>query len=302
MKSNQKKDKTTLLVTGGNGHTGRLFFKELEEQHYRNKIKCVVRLNSNIEFLEQLNLNIDFCYGDLNNQSFLKNSLEDVQYVLNIAGINFSEEILKIGSKFFVEWFVCVHTTGRYSKYKSAASGYIKIEDKLIKEYSNLTILRPTMIYGSSSDHNIWKLINYIHNHKIFPIFSSGKNLMQPVYAKDLGIAYCLVLANKDKTIGKQYNLSGKNQLTYKSLLKEVSSGLGKKTVFIHFPMWISVTCAYIYNLIFKTSASISVEQVLRLQEDKVFPWNEAYKDFGYSPISFQDGIKIELAEFVEKN
>jgi len=294
--------KKTLLVTGGTGHTGKIFFQELIKHNYQNPIKCIVRIGSNIDFLKEVNLNIDFCYGDLNDIEFLKSSMAGVNFVLNIAGIHFSEDIIKAGNIYFVEWFICVHTTGRYSQYKSAASEYIKIEDKILNKYSNLTILRPTMIYGGSSDKNIWKLINYINKHKFFPIFSSGLNLMQPVHAEDLGNAYFRVLSNKNKTFGKQYNLSGNNEITYISLLKEVSSGLNKKTIFIHFPIWFSVTCVYIYNLIFKSAALISVEQVLRMQENKVFSWKDAYDDFGYSPKNFKDGIKIELDEFKEKH
>ena len=138
-----------------------------------------------------------------------------VKSVLHIADIDFSEAIVKIGTESGVEWFICVHTTERYSKFSSTSAEFIKIEDGLLNKFSNLTILRPTMIYGSSSDRNMWKLLNYINSHKIFPVFGSGKNLMQPVHAKDLGDAYALVLNNKKITFGKQYNLSGKNEITY---------------------------------------------------------------------------------------
>ena len=52
---------------------------------------------------------------------------------------------------------------------------------------------------------------------------------MQPVNVEDVGNAYFKVLQNRNSTFGKQYNLSGKDQLTYISILKEISSALGKK-------------------------------------------------------------------------
>jgi dTDP-D-glucose 4,6-dehydratase len=146
----------------------------------------------------------------------------------------------------------------------------------------------------------MWKLIRYIDNHTFFPIFGSGKNLLQPIHAKDLGEAYFSVLINKRKTFGNQYNLSGYNQITYKDLLRQISSGLNKKTFFIHFPIWFSLIIVYIYNFLFKSSALISTEQVLRVKEDKNFSWQNAFNDFGYSPMSFEQGIKIELEEFLE--
>lgn len=223
-----------------------------------------------------------------------------IKTVLHIAGINFSKQILKIGSELGTEWFICVHTTGRYSKFRSASIEYIKIEDKLLSIYPNLTILRPTLIYGSNRDRNMWKLINYLDNHKFFPVFGSGDNLMQPVHAQDLGDAYFKVLNNQEKTVGNQYNLSGRDRISYLNLLNLISSKLKKKIIFINIPFWISLISARFYNLIFKTSALVTVEQVLRMKEDKIFSWEKAAKDFGYSPLSFEEGIYKEVDEFLE--
>ena len=58
--------------------------------------------------------------------------------VLHIASIKLSTNVIKAGSEIGVDWFICVHTTGRYSKFKNASAEYIKIEDTLIKQHSNL--------------------------------------------------------------------------------------------------------------------------------------------------------------------
>jgi len=39
----------------------------------------------------------------------------------------------------------------------------------------------------------------------------------------------------------------------------------------------------------------IKAEQVLRLNENKDFPYAEAQKDFGFSPLSFEEGLGLEL-------
>jgi hypothetical protein len=39
----------------------------------------------------------------------------------------------------------------------------------------------------------------------------------------------------------------------------------------------------------------IKAEQVLRLNEDKAFSHADAQRDFDYNPLSFEDGIKLEL-------
>jgi len=42
-------------------------------------------------------------------------------------------------------------------------------------------------------------------------------------------------------------------------------------------------------------SFPIKAEQVLRLNENKDFPYAEAQKDFGFSPLSFEEGVKLEM-------
>jgi len=290
-----------LLVTGASGHSAKYFFEKLEQEGYTKKINCLVREKSNTDHLKDLSLNFEFKIVDLDDIETLINSMRDVKVVLHIAHISLSKKILEAGKIAGVDWIICVHTTGRYSKFKSASFEYISIEEELLKEYSNLTILRPTMIYGSSMDVNMWKLINYMNKNKFFPVFGKGKNLMQPVLAKDLGYAYYKILQNRKKTFGKEYNLPGGEKISYISLLKKVASLLDKKIFFIHLPLWFSLLAAYIMNKVFGSRFPISVEQVLRMKEDKVFSFEKANKDFGYSPSNFSDGIQQEVKEFLKQ-
>ena len=65
--------------------------------------------------------------------------------------------------------------------------------------------------------------------------------------------------------------------------------------------MWFSILAARVYNAI-DSNAIISVEQVLRMQEDKAFDYEDAIRDFGYSPVSFEDGIVEEVNEYLAKH
>tara|TARA_B100000795_G_scaffold181068_1_gene137165 strand:- start:368 stop:1261 length:894 start_codon:yes stop_codon:yes gene_type:complete len=290
-----------LLVTGASGHSAKYFFERLIAENYDKKIKCLIRKNSEIEHLKHYNLKLEFIYTDFENIDSLKNSMAGVKTVLHIANISISSAVVKAGTEAGVDWFICVHTTGRYSKFRGASAEYVEIEDGLLNKYPNLTILRPTLIYGSSMDQNMWKIIDFMNSYNFFPVFGSGKNLMQPVNAKDLGNAYFNVLQNRSTTLGKQYNLSGKDQVTYISILKETSSALGKKVFFIHVPIWISLISAYLMNMLLGSRFPISVEQVQRMTEDKIFSFESASKDFEYAPMNFKDGIRREVDEFINK-
>ena len=289
-----------LFVTGITGHTGRWFFKRLVEESYPDPIRCAVRNGSDTSFFKDCSLELEVVHGDLNDLSFLKNTMSGVDTVFHIASILFSDNVVEAALESGVKWAVLVHTTGRYSKYKSASEEYIRIEDGILekRDRMGITILRPTMIYGSSKDRNMYKLVDFLYRHRFFPLFGNGNNLMQPVHARDLGNAYFEVLENREKTFNRDYNLSGRSPITYKNLVECVSKKLGRNNIIVKMPLWVSVLGARIYNALFK-SAVISVEQVLRMQEDKAFDHEDASRDFGYDPIAFDEGIKEEVEEYL---
>ncbi len=292
-----------LYVTGITGHSGRWFVKRLVSEGYKGKIRCLVLEELDTGFLDNSGLDIEKVVGDLRDQEKLNTSMSGCTMVLHIASIFYSQNVIKAAIRNNVEWAIMVHTTGRYSKYKSASTEYIEIEEHVLKfrDRMGITVLRPTMIYGSSRDQNMYKLISFLHKMKFFPMFGEGENLMQPVHARDLGNAYYDVIVNRSTTFNKDYNLSGKQPLSYMELVRTVSKSLGRKNIIVKIPLWASILAARVYNAVDK-KAIISVEQVLRMQEDKAFSYEDAMRDFAYSPVSFEDGIVEEVNEYLAKN
>lgn len=288
-----------LFVTGITGHTGSFFAERLIRESFAGKIRAVTR-SVDSPILGEDALDIERVIGDLSNLDFLTASMKGVDTVLHIASIKTTENVIEAAIRNKVRWIICVHTTGRFSKYKSASEEYIRIEDGILQRRNeiDITIVRPTMIYGSARDRNMIKLVEYMHKNKFFPMFGSGQNLMQPVHARDLGNAYYDILMNRDITANKEYDLAGKQPLPYIDLVHTVSDVLHRNTTIVKLPLWFSILSAKIYNVI-SSNAKIKVEQVLRMQEDKAFSYALASKDFGYDPISFQEGIKEEVREYL---
>lgn len=295
-----------LYVTGITGHSGKWFLKRLESENYQGEIRCVMRNTKEdapekYKLFDDTKLNINFVIGDLDDENFLQNSLGGVDTIVHIASISLSKKLIEAAIKSGVKWAILVHTTGRFSQFKSASGEYIQIEDSILQKRDkiDITVLRPTMIYGSSRDRNMYRLVTYLDHHKFFPVFGDGSNLMQPVHAKDLGNAYYDVLMHGDITKNKEYNLSGKEPVTYSHMIRVISKYLNKKTNLINIPFTLSVTAAKIYNAILGKHAIISVEQVLRMKENKAFSHEAASKDFGYNPYTFDEGIKMEVEEYL---
>lgn len=293
-----------LLVIGVTGHTGRYFLQELIKNKYKEKIRFLIRKKSEEDLLKDSGLNYEIVYGDLEDVESLKIACKDIDTILEIYNIRYSLNVLEASIQNNVKRIIFVHTTGIFSKYKMASGEYKLIEkevkDKAMKNKIDITILRPTMIYGDICDHNISKFIKMMDKMRIYPMIASGQAEIQPVNARDLGRAYYQVLINPEKTKNKDYNLSGEAPIKIKNMLKLILEYLNKKSIFVPIPMFISVSVAYILKFITLGKKDI-VEKVLRMNESRVFSNEEARKDFGYTTINFEEGIKEEVEQYKKK-
>ena len=293
-----------LLITGITGHTGRYFLQELIKHKYDGKIRCVVRKTSDTSMIDNSELNIEKVVGDLNDKEFVNECMKDIDTVFHIVNIRYSLNIIEAAIRNNVNRAILVHTTGIYSKFRIASEEYKIIERELqeiIKNSKiNVTILRPTMIYGDLCDHNMSKFIRMVDKLRIFPVINHGKSLIQPVNARDLGKAYYNVLMMDIEKAKHEYIVSGDKPIKMIDAFKLISDNLGKKTVFISFPLWFGVLLARILKLL--TFGKIDyIEKVQRMSEDRSFSHEDAKKDFGYNPEPFEVGIAREVKQYLNK-
>ena len=144
----------------------------------------------------------------------------------------------------------------------------------------DLTVLRPTMIYGFGKDKNITIIARTIRRLGFFPLAGRGSGLRQPVHALDLvdGTIRCL---DSDITKGKTYNLGGGESLSYKHMVERIFSALGVKPRVLHLPVTV-------YKALLRTALSLGVAADVspaaanRMNEDLYFDCTPARRDFGY--------------------
>jgi len=294
-----------LLVTGITGHTGRYFLQELIKHKYDDTIRCVVRKNSDTSMLNNSGLKIEKVVGDLNDKKFIDACMKGVDTVFHIANIRYSLDIIETAIRNNVKRAILVHTTGIFSKFRIASEEYKIIENKLqeIIERAEIkvTILRPTMIYGDLCDRNMSRFIKMVDRFRIFPVINHGKALIQPVNARDLGKAYYSVLVMENDKAKPAYNLSGEKPITMIDAFKLISNKLGKKTIFISFPLWFGVFLARVLKILSFGKIDY-IEKVQRMSEDRSFSHDDAKKDFGYNPEPFEIGIAREVKQYLDKS
>lgn len=161
-----------------------------------------------------------------------------------------------------------------------------KVVEITAAEKGQLTLLRPTMIYGVGLDANLTRMADVIRRFGALPIHGAASGIRQPVQAQDLATA-ALDVIDKPETFGKAYNLGGGQALSYFSMVTALFTYLGKKPRIFRIPFMVPLlnTMGKVYQL-----GHINGEIALRMNQDMVFDVQEAAADFSYRPQGFLQG------------
>lgn len=153
------------------------------------------------------------------------------------------------------------------------------------------TIIRPTMIYGNLRDRNISKLVRLV-NRWLMPVSAGGRALMQPIYVEDVAWTIARAALCPD-TVGKAYNIAGRDPLTYAQLLREIGAALGRRPRLLSVPSWLALLAGWAGEVV--PNGLVNVEKIRRLREDRAFDYAEAQDELGFRPRSFAEGIQLEV-------
>lgn len=175
---------------------------------------------------------------------------------------------------------------------KNLLEGENKAKIWCSKNNVNLTILRPTLIYGINKDKNITVITNFIKRFKFFPIIGKGKGLRKPVHSYDLAKAAYDVI-NNSKTFGKTYSLTGLETLTYKQMIVRVFESINQRAIIINIPEWLFKILLYLLK-IFPKYRYLSTGMIDRINQDLCFDIKDAQNDFNYSPMIFTPNKEIQ--------
>lgn len=281
-----------VLITGATGFTGSRLIPILLQNGFQ--VRALTRPTSDRAPLSALT--VEWVTGDLSDTQTLTAALHGVDALVNIASLGFghADNIIASAKAAGVKRGIFISTTAIFTQLNAGSKSVrLAAESAIQASGLNYTILRPTMIYGSPRDRNMWRLIRLLRVTPVMPIFGDGESLQQPIFVDDVAQAVLLALQT-DTTIGKSYNIAGKDPLTYNQVIDTVASALGKRVWKLHLP-YMPIVRALQFTEQMNIRLPIKAEQVLRLNEDKSFSYADAQRDFGFSPRSFEEGIRIEI-------
>ena len=282
-----------ILVSGGTGLLGQGFLRLLREAG-EHEVRCLVRRTSLVERLGGLEL----AYGDARDASSISRALRGTDAFVHIAGIQYTPQVLEAMRRVGVERLVIVSSTSAHSRFEFRSAPRLTNEALLPESGLRWTVVRPSMIYGSELDHNMHKLLRFLDRSPIFPLFGSGENLWQPVYYEDLASGLYAALAQPG-TESQTYDLPGARPLTYLDLVQTAACSLGKRARIVRIPAE-PVRRGLLVAERLRLPLPVSSEQVLRLREDKAYPYEKAREELGYAPRAFKEGIALEVERLRE--
>ena len=149
-----------------------------------------------------------------------------------------------------------------------------------LKEHINITILRPTLIYGYGEDKNITVIVNFIRKFGFFPIAGKANGLRQPVHVDDLVSAISSIISNPT-SYGKTYTLAGGQTLSYREMLETIFLKLNRPPRIISIPL-------PVYRLLLAIrSKEYSPGSANRMNQNLNYDIEAAITDFNYQPQVF---------------
>lgn len=281
------------FVTGGSGFLGGHVVPLLVEQGW--KVAALARSPRAVETVTRLGAAP--VVGDLDRPETILDAFtgSSSTALVNLASLGFghAQPIIEAAEKAGLRRAVFVSTTGIFTSLNPASKAVRLEAERRIRESSlDWTIIRPTMIYGTERDRNMWRLLQLLRRAPIVPVPGGGNRLQQPVHVADLAEAIVAAI-DASAAVGQAYDIAGPEPLPFRRVVQEAASGLGRRAVVVPVPA--APLLAVLRRLeAGGRSAPIKVEQIERLLEDKAFDISPAQRDLGYRPRSFQAGIAAE--------
>jgi len=284
-----------VLLTGATSLPGLALLRLLLEAGH--EVRCLVRPESpNASRLEGRGAVL--VRGDAGRAGDLLRALEGVDAVAHVAGIGYAPQVVEAMERAGVGRLLAVSSTSAHSRYAFRSSPKLEMERVVRSSGLEWTIVRPTMIYGSELDRNVHRLLRFLDRSPLFPVFGSGENLWQPVYYEDCARGAFEALV-RPRAVGQGYDLPGARPLTYLELVRAAANALGRRVRVVRIPLEPARRALALAERA-GLRPPVGSEQVLRLREDKAYPYEKARKELGYSPRPFEEGVALEVARLRE--
>ncbi len=323
-----------ILVTGANGFIGTVLVHSLVQQG--NTVRCLVRKTSVLTSLQGLDL--EYVYGDLDDQEALAQAVTGVDYIFHLAGLVKAINLptfLKTNAGGVKHILDAVQRNNpklkRFLLVSSIASGRpaLSLHDPILEQDATapvslygrskregelrashfmdiipITIVRPVSVYGPG-DKEFFRYFKLIERFRIKPVFGKGDQSMNMIHVDDL-VEGLILAGESPHSVGQTYYLSGEGVYDWIGITTMIEKAINKKAVTLHLPCFLARFSGWCNDIKMRLTHKPEFFSSTKIREGLEYFWicsNQKAKqelDF-YPSISVQTGIK-NTYEWYKKN
>lgn len=292
-----------IVLPGGAGLVGQNLVAQLKKQCYSNLV-VLDKHRSNLEILRKMHPDIVVEYADLADNGdwenhlagadavvmlqaqiggndytqFQRNNIDSTRHVLNAMKANGVPYLVHISSSVVEsvanDWYT---NTKKEQERMAVESGIPNV------------VLRPTLMFGWFDRKHLGWLSRFMNKVPVFPIPGHGRYMRQPLYAGDFS---SIIVSCIEKRISGNFNISGREQVDYIDIIREIKRAIRSRTLILNIPYWLFYTLLSIWA-IFDRDPPFTTQQLSALVADDEFEVIDWPRIFGVTPTTFSKAIDI---------
>jgi len=323
-----------VLVTGGTGFTGSHLVRRLLK---RGNEVLVLDNKKGLFFDELEKVGAQITIGSVTDRALVNRLVKGCQVVHHLAAafrkinlpkhvywdvnVNGTRYLLDASLQHGVDKFVYCSTQGVHGDVRNPPGSedspiapedyyqYTKYEgEKVAQEYIarglNVTILRPTAIYGPGDPERFFMLFKRVSSGS-FPMFGNGQTTYHPVYIDNLIDAFDLAVEKKESA-GRTYLIGDEHYYTLNDLVTKIAQALGVKLAIRHYPfapLWATALLCEIACKPLGVEPPLFRRRVDWFRQNRAFDVSRAKRELGYAPkVDLETGLANTAQWYREHN
>jgi NADH dehydrogenase len=289
-----------VLVTGASGFVGNEVVRELLARGH--EVRALVRPGSEKKLRERQR--VEVVSGDCLHPEALAPGVAGCEAVIHLIGIirefpgrgvtfervhvQATQNLVEAARAAGVRRFLHMSALGARPRFADPYHLTNWQAEELVRASGLIyTIFRPSVIYGPG-DQSINLFARHIRRLTFFPVIGDGLYQLQPVPVWQVAEAFALAL-ERPLTENRLYEVGGPEPLTFHQIIDTIARVLKRRVIKVRQPVWCMQAAAQVCGRF--TWFPLSPGQLRMLLEGSTCDPTGFYRDFGLSPIRFEEGL-----------